>query len=406
MSRIWFHVALVNFLVAATMGVLMRLAFAIELPWLDFRFWVHAHSHVAMLGWLYMALAVLLIRSFLPESAQSRPFYRINLLLTQVAVIGMFTSFPFQGYGPVAIGFTTAHAILSYMFFYRFLRDMDAPGIAGLFLRVAIFFLFFSTLSLWAMPVIIVGGLQGKALYYMAVQFYLHFQFNGWFIFSVVALFLQQVHARGITISTMQATWFLRLLVISTFLTYALAVTWSNPSILLFSVNGLGVLIQLAALIVFLLILTSSIPYLKRKIHGWERWLLTTSLICFVLKILVQTAVVIPYIATISYTIRNYVIGFIHLILLGAITFFILAEALRRGVLDPISRMSQLGFILIVAGFVGSEFLLFFQGTLLWAEMGFMDWYYEMLTLISACIPVGLLLLIISQYQKRLTPIL
>ncbi|MBP6183797.1 MAG: hypothetical protein KA479_02585 [Saprospiraceae bacterium] len=405
MSKIWFQVALINFLVAATMGVLMRLAFAIEIPWLDFRFWVHAHSHVAMLGWLYIALAILLYKTFLSETAQAKTFYRTNLLLTQIAVIGMAVSFPLQGYGPVAIFFTSAHAILSYFFFYRFLKDLDAPGIAGVFLRIAIFFLFFSTLSLWAMPIIILAGLQGKALYYQAVQFYLHFQFNGWFIFSIIALFLHQIHSRGIIITNLLATWFLRLLVISTFLTYAMAVTWSNPSALLFSINGMGVIIQLSALFVFLALLKQHIPTLKQRIFGWERWLLSISFVCLVLKIVVQSAVVLPFIATISYTIRNYVIGFIHLILLGAITFYIFSETVRRGMLSAAKPSVHWGLILIIVGFTGSEFLLFFQGTLLWAELGFLSWYYIGLVLISAFIPAGLLLLLVSTWQKKLKPI-
>lgn len=401
MSGLWFRVALINFLIAACMGVLLRLAFAVELPWLDFRYFVHAHSHVAMLGWLYIALIFLLSRTFLSEEKISRPFYRTNLILTQIAVLGMMISFPLQGYSYWAIGFASAHAILSYLFCIRFLKDMQASGVTGLFLKASITFLILSTLALWAMPVIIANGYQGKAIYYMAVQFYLHFQFNGWFIFAGMALFLHQIESAGISFTKRYTKWFFQLLVLSCLLTFALAVAWSNPSALVFTINGFGVLLQLAALVLFIIFLRQIFPNLKQIASGWPLKLLTISLVCFITKILVQTAVVFPFIATISYTIRNYVIGFIHLILLGAMTLFILSEAIRKGYLLTRTQGLSQGLYFILIGFIGSEFILFMQGTLIWAEMGFLPLYYEALTFVSAFIPLGLILLLVSQWRKR-----
>jgi hypothetical protein len=58
------------------------------------------------------------------------------------------------------------------------------------------------------------------------------------------------------------------------------------------------------------------------------------------------------------------------------------------------------GLWLLVVGLIGSELLLFLQGTLLWAAMGFMPYYYEGLLYISALIPLGISLIIFSQIQQ------
>ena len=46
-----------------------------------------------------------------------------------------------------------------------------------------------STLAIWSIPPIMIKMGAGSPIYQAAVQFYLHFQFNGWFIFAVLGLF-------------------------------------------------------------------------------------------------------------------------------------------------------------------------------------------------------------------------
>ena len=60
--RRWFMLALGCLLAAAAMGVTLRLIYVMELSWLRYERWEHAHSHVAMLGWGYLlAIGVLAV---------------------------------------------------------------------------------------------------------------------------------------------------------------------------------------------------------------------------------------------------------------------------------------------------------------------------------------------------------
>ena len=404
----WFKVALFNFLIAATFGALLRFAFVEELEWMQFRNWMHGHSHVAMLGWVYMGLYILIVREFLGARAFELSFFNWNLGLTQISVLGMLVTFPIFGYAGISIAFSSLHIVLSYFFVVKIWRKEGrtvTPPDQGMawsriFLRLALFFLVLSTFAIWLMVPTILSGNAGSAFYYGLVQCYLHFQFNGWFIFAILALLFKFIESKNIHLPDGLMRWFTILLVLSCFLTFTLAITWSTPLPWLFAANSIGVLIQLAALVYFILIIRPLWPDISSSMTMWVRTLLVIAFLSFCLKIFIQTAVVLPALATIAYTIRNYVIGFIHLMLLGMVSTFILGMAGQFRISNLNSGMSRVGLILILTGIILSEAVLFLQGTMFWAAMGFIPGYYLLLFIVSVLIPTGVLLILTGQFAR------
>ena len=55
--------ALVYFVLAAGLGCVLRFFRVFEIP-VTYKFIVHAHSHVALLGWVYLALTTLLYKLY------------------------------------------------------------------------------------------------------------------------------------------------------------------------------------------------------------------------------------------------------------------------------------------------------------------------------------------------------
>ena len=400
MSKTWFRIALINFFIAACFGVILRYAFVEELSWLKFKNFLHGHSHVAMLGWVYLGIYALFIHSFLPAEKQESRFYHSLFVLTEVSVIGMLIAFPLQGYGGFSITFSTLHMLLSYLFVHRFWKDikgMQGPSIR--FAKAAIVFLLLSTIALWAMPPIMINGYTNRAIYYMSIQFYLHFQFNGWFTFAVLALFFHLLKSKNIEVPQQPTNAFFWILSISTFFTYALALAWAEPLPAIFATNSLGVILQLIAMGYFFYMVKMTHQELHHQLGGWGFRLIKLAFALFALKVIMQAAVVIPAIATVAYTIRNFVIGFIHLVLLGVITQFLLGYASLSGQLNLENRIAKTGLILLLAGFFSSELILFLQGTMFWGAMGFMPYYYELLFATSLLIPIGVGLQIIGQKE-------
>ncbi|MCB9284197.1 MAG: hypothetical protein H6563_09010 [Lewinellaceae bacterium] len=400
MKTYWLKIALLNFFLAACLGVLMRYAFLEELEWMHFRNIMHAHSHVAMLGWLYLALYALLIGMFLKPEQQADPFYNRLFWATEVSVIGMLVVFPFYGYtgpsGPISF----LHVLFSWLFIWRFWRDLGRNGSRGFsakLVRSAFVFMLLSAVGIFALMVYAMGHLKHGSLFYMAVQFFLHFQFNGWFLFALLGLFFKMAEDQGIAFDPKRQNTFYGLLVLSCLLTYALAVAWSQPHIEVFAVNSVGVLLQLGALAAFYSLIWPHRKAILAPMDGWMKALLLIALVCLSTKILIQTAVAIPFIAKAAYTIRNYVIGFFHLILLGMATSFVWGFSIREKMLTDRTLLAKLGLVSWVVGFLGSELILFLQGTLFWGAMGFLPYYYEGLFGVSLFIPVGVGLFLAGQ---------
>jgi len=385
--RRWLGAAVFFFWLAAVFGTLMRYYFVNEVPLLEYKHLLHAHSHVALLGWAYMLVSGSLL-FLLVQRSRWRNEYRYLFGLNVLSGVGMAVFFLYQGYGLYSIAFSTIHLLAVYAFAYCFLKDLAAQpvGAHSRFVRWSIYWLLVSTLGLWAIAP--VSGLLGKLhpLYFASIQFFLHFQFNGWLTYAIVGLWLFHIERGGKSVS-IPATGF-GMLQASLLLTYALSVTWSTPLSAIFYLNTLGVLLQAVA---FYLVLRPvfSVAHPFKRPANWTDLLLLFGVFCLLTKVAVQTAVALPALAEVSYTIRNYVIGFIHLITLGAITLTGVSLLLKRSLL-PQNAIARAGWLLLLAAFVLSELVLFGQGTLLWLRQGFVEYYYEILFGVTALFPLAL----------------
>lgn len=401
MNSLFIRISSFYLLVTAAIGLLLRWAFVSEVTWLHYRFWVHGHSHIGILGWVFISLVVLFNSFFVSKEAILHKGLKYCLFGIAISVMGMGIAFPIQGYGPYSIVFSTLHGLTSYYCLFLVYKSIKSRGIPETYLKIAIGFYLLSTFALWAIPVIMIMGMQGEAIYYWAVQFYLHFQFNGWVIFGCLALFFKWAESNNIYLNMKYERAFRYLLAISCCGTYSLAIAWSNPEKIIFYINSLSVLIQFGALIAFFLMVFESRKTLYGKSEYWFRILLGIALMSFILKIGIQTVIVIPEFAQISFTIRNFVIGFIHLILLGLGTFFILAMIRYLGFIRKNSFLLQSAFVLLIAGFLGTELVLFIQGLFFWFELGFLPAYYIILFLASLVLFLGVLLLFIEMIRTR-----
>lgn len=397
MKPTWLRIVLLNFFIAACMGLVLRLVHLVEIPGMDFRHMMHAHSHVAMLGWLFMLVYGLILDQFTTPAESSHRIHRILFWTAQVCVVGMMFSFPFQGYGPISIAFTTAHLIIAYAIAVILLKKIRSRGAhSELLIRTALVLMLISTIGVWLLGPIKAGLFGNSVMYYASIQFFLHFQFNGWFTFAVLAFVFHQIERSGQPVPQRTFQWFYSLLITSLVLTFALSVAWSTPEDWLFWANGTGVLIQLAAIIVFLGIVRNRRAVFLQKGRPILNALYIVALVSFAVKILIQTAVVMPQVAVISYTIRQFVVGFVHLTMLGSITCYLLAALIEHGQLHIRQPVTRYGLLLLILGLVLSEGMLFLQGITLWMARGFLPGYYESIFAVSIFLPAGILLLLMG----------
>jgi len=399
LAKPWMAWGIFFFLVASLFGLALRYYFIADLSFFNYKNLLHAHSHIALLGWGFLLVSGVMVFSLIEEIKRLK-IYKIILMLGVIANLGMMLSFPFQGYGLYSIAFSTFHLLVSYLFAYHFLKDLSktetTPAVQ--LLKFSVYWMLISSLGLWAIAPI--GATLGRLhpLYFMSVQWFLHFQLNGWFAYAVLGLLVQLATQYGKLI-TIKGTTFL-LLHISLILTYALAVSWSTPFVALIYSNAIGVLLQgLAYYLILRPSLQEIFPNLKFP-NTWVDRVIYLGIFSLAVKAVIQLALVIPEVATIAYTVRMYVIGFIHLVMLGAITFGIGGIALKNNWL-PNTKISKVGWGLLSLGFIGSEILLLGQGTLLWAKMGFIPHYHLLIFISSVFFPIALTIIYMEIIKKK-----
>ncbi len=385
-----YNTAFLLFFLSVTLGLVLRLAFSHDLPeWVNFTHLRHAHVHTALLGWLFACFVLLIISVFeLEWSNYYKLFYGM-----QLAVVLLMFSFVASGFSNVSVILKIVHTLLSLAVVFLFLKEpkLRTKLMETRFLKASFYFYIIACISNLAIGPMVAFGFKGSALYYGAIQFYLHFLLNGFFVFCLFAIFLKKLSLNHIIFNYRYAHRLYHTLVASTILTFALAITWSNPNDLLFMVNSFGAALQLLALY-FLYRLLIQIP--KKAVPQMATYvynLLLFAIFCYFLKVIFQSVVIIPFMATVSYTIHNFVIGFLHLMMLGVFTSFALGIiGLRKPAL-----ISAWSVNLFFIGVFLTEFLLFGQGLLILLGLGFMPKYYMMISIASGILILSIYGLVI-----------
>lgn len=399
MKQHWLVTCFVNFFIASVMGLLLRLMYVTPVEWINFQFLLHGHSHVAMLGWVYLILYSLIVHFFLTKEAQQKPVYNRLFWVTQFSVIGMMFRFPVEGYALFSIAFSTLHIFCSYIFCRRIWKDAQPSSLSEKkLLRAALVFMIVSTVGVWCLGPAV--GLLGKAsaFYQIAIQFFLHFQFNGWFLFAVLALFLNQLKA---TIDEKKFQLFYSLLIGSTILTFALPVSWYLDNPVFYWINALGVTLQLVAFGAFIKIIKPKFHIFFSTLKRIEKLIYGFALLSLGLKVGIQLVALLPRLDQVSHQIRNFVIGYIHLTMLGIISGFLFGIVFKNYFLNQKTVLIQWGIKLFLLGFVLTESLLFLQGIYLYFGLGEFPFYHQNLLFASIFLPLGLLQLVISIYSNK-----
>ncbi|ALD21287.1 hypothetical protein AM218_08740 [Hymenobacter sp. DG25A] len=391
-ARQWIQLALINLTVAALLGALMRYIFLWEVPGVEYRNIMHAHSHGAMLGWVYLVL----FTGYVMLAGPERRAYTYLFWATQLTVVAIFVLFALQGYSTSSIMATSLHVVLSYVavaLLWPDLRRKLAGWAALPYLLAGLGSIVLSTVGLWALGAIMASRPPNMTLFYLAIQFFLHGQLNGWFMFGTLGLVVAYLEKQQLPLDRARLRQAFILLIISLLPTYGLAVAWAERHPAIYAVTALGVVLQLLGVVQWLRAVWPALRQLMAPLSPLLRGLWAFGIGSLAFKAMVHAAVAVPYVAIMSFTVRNYVIGFVHLITLGATTLTLLALLHQQGLISLQGRSARLGAWLLLAGFLLTELLLFLQGTMLWLDWSFIPAYHSILLLATLLLPTGALLL-------------
>jgi len=346
-------IPLVFLLIASLIGLALRWYYYQPIPAFNFAFWLHAHSHVMFLGWMFNAISMAFVICFISPSLHQ--WYKKIFFLINILVLGMLIAFPLQGYGVGSIAVSTIHTLVVIGFCIRFFRDTDnQPDIAVWFARTSLVFYLISAIGPFVVGALSANGLGQSDWYHLAVYYYLHFQYNGVFTFGIFALLFHLFEEKGIIFELKHASRFRMLLFVSCFPAYSLSTLWTNPPLIVNFLGLMAALTQLVALYYFLRSISCSWSKARESISKPSKILLMASLLALVTKLVLQLFSVYPQIATLAYETRYYVIAYLHLVLIGMISFFLIAWYREKNLIP----LKGLYVYLLLLGFASSELVM------------------------------------------------
>lgn len=395
MLKAWSNIALSFFFLIAVLGVVMRLAPFSEL-FTAYKNILHSHSHVAFQGWVYISIVLLSIHFFLNENAIKKKKYKLQLIITLVTIIGIFISFIIEGYAFFSILFSSIFQFLNYWFVYRFFKDCNqSKSVASMFIKTALILLVISTIGPWSVALISSKGLAGSEYFNSALYFFLHFQYNGFFTFSLFAFFYKWLETNHLIYNTKTAKYFYKLSAISIIPAYGMSLLGMSFGSYFFLISIIAGLVQLIAVYFFYKSFSSNITEIKKKINKLLFFLLTLVFGAFIIKNILQFFSCLPNIKDLIFLNKAFIIGYIHLVMLGFISMFLIFMFFKQKWIIYDKKFVKTGLLLVIIGFVVSELAIILSGL---SSIAFIN---EIIFVSSTLMPFGICFILCSQFISQ-----
>ncbi len=392
------RIALCYLLIIAFFGVILRLFYVTHISF-NYRYIVHAHSHIALLGWIYIALTTLIFRMYLIKSSIELKYKKL-FLFTQITILGMLLTFPFTGYALFSIIFSTLFLFASYLFMYmvfKYTSIKNKQSISYRFVRISLWYMVISSIGPWALGIIMNTVGNSSSWYRNAIYFYLHFQYNGWFIMALIGVFIYILEQQKIQLSKQKIQLFFWLMNFGVLLTFGLSLLWMKPLVVVNFISGLGGFFQLIALIILVQLIRPNWKNIINKQSQLFYFGIRLVTLLYFVKLIVQLVGSIPYFSKIISTNIDLVIGYIHWVFLGVVSTSLLLF-LNYFKLTLLTKKSFLFFLI---GFILTEILIFYKAFIIWKTKPLIDNYFLYLVIASCVLFIAILNILILQFKKE-----
>ncbi len=359
----WLRFSVFNFLIVAVLGVLMRYKIAYSLPIVDQKHVQEAHSHFAFYGWITQIIYVLIIRylhGILSEQQLKK--YHTLLVVNAIAAFVMIPSFIYNGYYWVSIAASTVALLTSFAFFFFLLMDLKGkqdlvkPWFIG-----GLFFAVISSVGVFGLSYMMSSGNMTQNLYLASTYYYLHFQYNGFFIFTCIGLLLHSLREIGAEISEKDNKLIFWLMFIGCVIGFGLSVLWMKMPLWIFVAIILGTIAQTIGSVKLYLVLKKNWPKLVLNFSALQRFVLMYVGFAFFAKIVLQLGSTIPVLSQFAFGFRNVVIAYLHLILLMCVSVFLINQILATNVFKMTKPVTT-GLKLLLLGIFLNEAVLGLMG--------------------------------------------
>lgn len=365
-SKFWLKFSLINLLIVALLGLLMRYKIGFEFPFFDQKHLQHSHSHFAFSGWISHALMVLMI-GFLEKrikKIENRFLEKYNkvLIANLICAYGMLVFFIIQGYGLFSIVFSTSSIVVACAFAYYFIKDLKLISnndLSKKWFKAALFFNVISSLGTFVLAYMMVTKNIHQEEYLASIYYYLHFQYNGWFFFACMGLLFSFLQLKSDDNPFFKNVF--KLFFAACIPAYFLSTLWLDLPIWIYILTVIAAFIQVYSWFRFLIIIIKSKREFIENFPFFLRYILLFVGFALSVKFLLQLGSTIPAISQLAFGFRPIVIAYLHLVLLAIISLFLLFYIYANHLIH-FNQPIKIGLIIFSIGVLINEIILAIQG--------------------------------------------
>jgi hypothetical protein len=360
----WITVSLLNLCIVALYGFSLRTKFLFPVSFIDYRNVLSAHSHFAFGGWVALSLMILFVYVLLPSAFSRRRVYQWIFAAIEITALGMAFTFPFQGYAAPSFTFSTLFLLAAFVFCWVFVNDImlaKRHRVITILAIAALASFVLSTLGTLGITYVLLSKVPDSLLYRDSLYTFLHFQYNGFFTLSVFALLANELEKKLTPQLEKQLYRFTLFLCLSIPPSLFLSLLW-HPHQPLFRVLAVAGCLLIVATLYFFFKLLPAVKESVRTFHPIAKAMFWMAMVSFLIKMLLQTGTLIPDLAHAIYGNRPVIIGFLHLVFLGLVTFYILSVYIQQNLFAMERSFVRAAFYVFAAGILLNELFLMTQG--------------------------------------------
>lgn len=391
----WIKICLFNFFVISVLGVMMRYNMAFSLPGFNHRFMQESHSHFAFYGWVSAAI-YLFASNYLAKlnSSFSMLKYQVLMIINQLGSYGMLITFLYGGYYWLSIVFASVALFTGFAYFIFLLIDTkENKNLEIIWLKAGAFFATISAVGIFGLAYFSSRKEEYEVLFRASTYFYLHYQYNGFFLFSCIGLLLISLKKYDIQISKKLNKNIFYLLFIGCFFGYGLSILWAKIPVVWYLFFTIISLIHLfGAWKLWHWVWKNRIKFSNQ--YFIQKLLLAVVGFAFLMKFVLQTASAIPSIGVYAFSNINIVIAYLHLVLLLGISLFLIWNIVETARVRINNITLAITLLFLIFGMILNEVLLSIMGVFSIFYIPFPSFAYWLL-LASVVIMISIIFFVI-----------
>ncbi len=401
------RLGLINLSIVALIGVIMRYKIGFEFPYFDQKYLLHGHSHFAFAGWVSHLLFVFFSNFLVQHGGANinKAKYKYLIYANLGCAYGMLIAFILHGYGMISIFFSSCSVLIGFIYGWHYITDSKKyvslhPSTP--WFNLALIFNVLSSVGTFSLAFMMVTKNFNQHIYLGSIYYYLHFQYSGWFFFGCMGLFLAKLDKtlpNGIDQSLNQKVLFN--FGLACLPAYLLSVLWLELPWYIYSLAIVAVLLQFRGLWYFIRLISANYSFIKTHWQMPIRVLYTLSFIALIIKLNLQGGSTIPEISKLAFGFRSIVIAYLHLVLLGIVSFFLLGYVYHEKNFKQ-NNFTYVGLLFFCTGVFLNELFLMIQGVSSFSYT-LIPYLNETLFVVSIFMLFGLISLVFSYRSSQST---